>query len=79
MGVKKVKINTPMDVRKLFPVRKSKQQKQAFRDAVQEYLEGLGYSVSVEQGSCRSRNLVAGDPNGAKYLVTAPMTPVPEC
>ena len=60
-----------MDVRKLFPVRKSKQQKQAFRDAVQEYLEGLGYSVSVEQGSCRSRNLVAGDPNGAKYLVTA--------
>ena len=66
-----MKINHPLDVVTLFPVRKSAAQKQSFRDAVQEYLESLGYTVSVEKGSCRSRNLVAGDPDGAKYLVTA--------
>lgn len=66
-----MKINHPQDVVTLFPVRKSSVQKQSFREAVQEYLENLGYSVSVEKGSCRSRNLVAGDPDGAKYLVTA--------
>ena len=66
-----MKINTPMDVVALFPVRKSGAQKQAFREAVQAYLEKLGYCVSVEQGSFHSRNVVAGDPNGAKFLVTA--------
>ena len=66
-----MKINTPMDVVTLFPVRKSGAQKQAFREAVQAYLEKLGYCVSVEQGSFHSRNVVAGDPNGAKFLVTA--------
>lgn len=66
-----MKINAPTDVRELFPVRKSGAQKQAFREAVQEYLESLGYTVAIEQGSFRSRNVVAGDPDGAKYLVTA--------
>lgn len=66
-----MKINHPLDVVTLFPVRKSAAQKQSFREAAQEYLESLGYPVSVEKGSCRSHNLVAGDPDGAKYLVTA--------
>ena len=66
-----MKINHPLDVVTLFPVRKSAAQKQSFREAAQEYLESLGYPVSVEKGSCRSHNLVAGDPEGAKYLVTA--------
>ena len=61
----------PMDVLAQFPVRKSKHQKQAFRDSVQSYCEGLGYGVSVESGSFGSRNVVIGDPKTAKFLVTA--------
>ena len=61
----------PKDVLHQFPVRKNKRQKKAFRDAVQSYCEGLGYAVSVEKGSFESHNVVIGDPNAAKYLVTA--------
>ena len=63
--------NNPMDVFKLFPVRKSGKQKQSFRAWVQAYLEELGYAVSIESGSFHSKNVVAGDPERAKYLVTA--------
>ena len=63
--------NNPMDVFKLFPVRKSGKQKQSFRAWVQAYLEELGYAVSIESGSFHSKNVVAGDPEQAKYLVTA--------
>lgn len=63
--------NNPMDVLKLFPVRKSGKQKQSFRAWVQAYLEKLGYAVSIESGSFHSKNVVAGDPERAKYLVTA--------
>lgn len=66
-----MKISNPLDVLKLFPVRKSGKQKQAFRTCVKEYLEGLGYSVSFEQGSFHSQNVVVGNPEAAKYLVTA--------
>lgn len=61
----------PMDVLTAFPVRKSKEQKQAFRDAVQSYAASLGYESQVEKGSFGSRNLVIGDPEGAEFLVTA--------
>lgn len=61
----------PLDVLKLFPVRKTGKQKQAFRAWVKEYLEGLGYSVSFEAGSFHSRNVVSGNPETAKYLITA--------
>lgn len=61
----------PKDVLTQFPVRKSKQQKQAFRDAAQVYAENLDYPVSVEKGSFGARNLVIGDPENAKFLVTA--------
>ncbi len=64
-------LTNPMDVLKLFPVRKSRKQKQAFRDAVVAYAESLGYTVRVEKGSFGVRNLVIGDPENAKYLVTA--------
>ena len=63
--------NNPMDVLKLFPARKSGKQKQSFRAWVQAYLEELGYAVSIESGSFHSKNVVAGDPERAKYLVTA--------
>ena len=62
---------TPMDVLEKFPVRKTKAQKQAFRDAVQSYGEKLGYEVTVEKGSFGACNLLLGDPEKAKYLVTA--------
>lgn len=61
----------PMDVLKEFPVRKSKKQKQAFRDAVKAYAEGSGRPVRIEKGSLGSRNIIIGDPDSAKYLVTA--------
>jgi hypothetical protein len=64
-------IATPMDVLKEFPIRKNKKQKQAFREAVQSYCEGLGYTVSTEKGSMGARNVVIGSPETAKYLVTA--------
>lgn len=64
-------MNQPMDVLREFPVRKGKQQKAAFRQAVQGYYEELGYDCQVEQGSFGVRNLVIGDPEQAKYLITA--------
>lgn len=60
-----------MDILSAFPVRKSKQQKQEFRDAVQSYLAQFGYSASVEKGSLGCRNMVIGDPETAQYLITA--------
>ena len=60
-----------MDILTAFPVRKSKDQKKAFRDAVQAYLTKHGYESSVEQGSFKCQNLIIGDPENAKYLVTA--------
>ena len=64
-------MNTPMDIVKSYPVRKSKKQKASFRADVIAWLEALGYSVTVERGSFRSSNVVIGDPKSAKYLVTA--------
>ena len=64
-------LTRPMDVLTAFPVRKSKQQKQEFRDAVQSYLSQFGYSASVEKGSLGCRNMVIGDPETAQYLITA--------
>lgn len=64
-------MNTPMDVVKSYPVRKSKAQKDAFRAEVTQWLEGLGYDVRTEKGSFRCRNLVIGNPQTAKFLVTA--------
>lgn len=64
-------LSNPMDVLEQFPVRKSKKQKQAFRDAAQAYAENLGYAVAVEKGSMGAQNIVIGEPEKAKYLVTA--------
>ncbi|MBP3304516.1 MAG: M28 family peptidase [Oscillospiraceae bacterium] len=52
-------------------MRKSKKQKQAFRDAVQSYVTELGFETNVEKGSMGSRNIVIGRPDSAKYLITA--------
>ncbi len=64
-------INVPMDVLTNYQVRKSKKQKQVFRDAVWEYAEKLGYPVQVKSGSFGVKNLIIGDPENAKFLITA--------
>ena len=77
-------LNNPMDVLTHYPVRKSKKQKASFRDAVCGYARQLGYPVQVESGSFGARNVVIGDAESAKYLVTAhydtcARLPVPNC
>ena len=64
-------LQMPMDVLHQFPVRKTKKQKQAFRDAVCAYAESLGYKCTVERKSLNCQNVIFGDPENAKYLVTA--------
>lgn len=61
----------PMDVLAQFPVRKGWRQKKAFRAAVSEYAQGLGWDVKEEKGSLGARNIIIGDPASAKYLITA--------
>ena len=60
-----------MDILVQFPIRKSKAQKQAFRDAVQAYAQSLGYPVTVEKGGMGVHNLLIGDPETASFLITA--------
>lgn len=64
-------IQKPIDVLASFPIRKSKEQKQAFRSAVIDYAQKLGYCATVEEGKRGVRNVVIGDPNRASYLITA--------
>lgn len=54
-----------------FPVRKSSRQKEKFRAAVLSYGEQLGYTVTVEQGHFGVKNIVFGEQETAKYVVTA--------
>ncbi len=61
----------PMDVLKEYPVRKSGKQKATFRNAVATYVENLGYECTVEKGSMGAKNVVIGDPDTARYLITA--------
>ena len=64
-------IEIPMDILSLFPIRKSRKQKDAFLDAVTGYARNQGYCVSVEEGKRGVRNIVIGDPVHAKHLITA--------
>ena len=64
-------MNAPMDILEEFPVRKGKKQKKAFRDAVSDWLSRNGYQCREEAGSLGARNLVIGDPERAKFLITA--------
>ena len=62
-------------------VRKTRKQKEAFRAWLCGELEAAGYAPQVEKGFA-ARNVVVGDPDGAKVLLTAhydtqPVLPVP--
>ena len=62
-------MDRPMDVLRDYPVRKSKLQKQAFREAVLAYSGALGFEARVEKGSFGVRNVVIGNSEQAKYNV----------
>jgi len=62
---------SPMEIAGAFPVRKSKKQKQAFRETVKDYAREYEYTCLEEKGSFGAVNLVIGDPEKAEYLVTA--------
>lgn len=64
-------LTTPMDVLAQFPIRKTKVQKQNFRNEVQRYAQNLGYDVVIENGGRGIQNIVIGNPKTAKYVVTA--------
>lgn len=64
-------LTTPMDVLTQFPVRKTKAQKHAFREAVISYARSQGYEAAVESGSFGVRNVIIGNPETAKTLITA--------
>ena len=64
-------MTTPMDIVEEFPVRKTKKQKDAFRQEVQANAKGMGYPVTVEKGMFGAQNVVIGDPETAKCLVSA--------
>ena len=61
----------PIDILEEFPVRRTKDQKTSFIEAVTVYATKQGYPVSIEEGKRGLRNIVIGDPSSAKYLVTA--------
>lgn len=64
-------INHPMDILEHFPVRKSRKQKETFRSTVVSYLSSRGYDVAIEKGNLGVRNIVVGNPETARYLITA--------
>jgi len=64
-------LNVPMDILRMHPIRKNSKQKEAFRQDVEAYVKSLGYDCAVEKGSFGSRNIVIGNPEKAKYLITA--------
>lgn len=64
-------IETPKDIIREYPVRKSRKQKKQFREDVRCWFESRGYSVSEEKGNFGARNLVIGESSSARYLVTA--------
>ena len=64
-------MDRPMDILELYPVRKTKKQKNAFRRDILSYLKAIGYDAAIEKGSFGVQNIVAGDPEKARYLITA--------
>ena len=62
---------TTTDIFERFQVRKSKEQKTAFIDYVQQTAASLGYKATVEKGGFGVRNIVVGDIDKAKVVYTA--------
>ena len=65
--------HTSLEVPERFQIRKSNKQKQMFRDWLCQQLEREGYAPTVEKHRTiwTSHNVVVGDPDKAKVLLTA--------
>ena len=64
-------LNQPMDILKIHPIRKTGAQKKAFQTDVLSLAKDLGYDCYLEKGIFGLQNIVIGDPETARYLVTA--------
>ena len=64
-------LNEPMDILTAHPIRKTDGQKEAFRADVMAYLQELGYTCNPETEKNKAVNLVIGDPDKARYLISA--------
>lgn len=64
-------IEKPIDVLQQHPVRKTRKQKKQFLQDIIHYAEKNGYACQIEKGSMGSKNLVIGNPDTAKHLITA--------
>ncbi len=59
------------DIFDRYQVRKSRKQKTAFIEYTEQKAREEGYTVQIEKGSFRARNIVVGDPDKAKVIYTA--------
>ena len=64
-------LKVPMDILKLHPIRKTEEQKEAFRRDVQQYIQELGYTYTLETEKNKANNVIIGDSEQAKYLISA--------
>lgn len=55
----------------MYQIRKTGKQKTAFIGYIESLAEALGYTCRVEKGWLGARNIVIGDPDGAKVVYTA--------
>ena len=64
-------IQTPMDILSKFPIRRTSTQKADFRECICRYVSDLGVRCTVEETKKNCHNIIFGDLQTAKYLVTA--------
>ena len=64
-------LKAPMDILTLHPIRRTDAQKEAFRQDVQAYVQELGYTYTLETEKNKAKNVIIGDPDQAKYLISA--------
>ncbi len=64
-------IEKPMDIGEQFPVRKTGKQKKAFREALAVYCQALGYELKTEKTGMSGQNIIIGNPQTARHLITA--------
>ena len=63
--------STTREILDSYQIRKTKKQKTAFIDWLRPILEQNGWTVSIETGSMKCRNIVIGDAEHAKVVYTA--------
>ena len=64
-------LNESMDILTAHPIRKTEDQKEAFRSDLEIYLREHGYSCTLETGKSKAKNLIVGNPEKAKFLISA--------